>query len=168
MIEAFSIATVSLDGGGRIGICRLPGLSGDLASDVKAVVEWRPAIVVSMTEQAEMDRCGSGRLGAALADAAIEWFHLPIRDYGGLEAEGKAAWPGLAMRLHGILDDGGAVLLHCRGGMGRSGMIALRILVERGEEASRALARLRSARPGAVETPAQFLWASNGAAEEMG
>ena len=162
MSEAFSIATVPFDGGGRIGICRLPGLFGALDSDVRAIVAWSPKIVVSMTEQAEMDRCGAGDLRIRLANAAIDWAHLPFRDYCGPDRAGANAWPGLAARLHEVLDDGGAILLHCRGGLGRSGMIALRILVERGEDVNVALARLRAARPGAVETDAQLVWASCG------
>ena len=162
MAEALSIATVSLEGGGRLGICRLPGLSGDLASDVRAIVDWKPRIVVSMTEQAEMDRYGGGNLATLLAGASIKWRHLPIRDYGEPQGASQDAWPKLAAHLHEVLDEAGAVLLHCRGGLGRSGMIALRLLVERGEDANSALARLRSARPHAVETEAQLAWASAG------
>jgi hypothetical protein len=162
MAQALSIGTLLLDGGGRIGICRLPGLLGDLRSDIEAIVDWSPRIVVSMTEKSEMDRCGSGQLGAELTKAGIGWFHLPIRDYGAPNDDSAAAWPGLARRLHRVLDEGGAVLLHCRGGQGRSGMIALRLLVERGAGTRSALARLRAARPGAVETEAQMAWASDG------
>jgi len=162
MEEALPIATVSLEEGGRVGICRLPGLHGDLASDVGAIVEWNPKIVISLTERPEMEQCGSGNLAAELADAGIDWFHLPIRDYGAPDGDSATAWPNLAARLHKVLDDGNAVLLHCRGGRGRSGMIALRILVERGEGAEAGLTRLRSARPGAVETPEQLAWASAG------
>jgi hypothetical protein len=165
MDEALSIATVSIDGGGRIGLCRLPGLLGDLGSDIRAIVDWNPKIVVSMTDKSEMDRCGSGNLGADLAKASIDWFHLPIRDYGAPDDNGAMAWPGLAARLHKVLREGGSVLLHCRGGRGRSGMIALRLLVERGESAKVALGHLRSARPGAVETDAQLAWASAGRAQ---
>jgi protein-tyrosine phosphatase len=164
MAEALAIATVSLENGGRLGICRMPGLSGDLASDVRAIVDWKPRIVVSMTEQAEMNRYGGGNLATLLADASIEWRHLPIRDYGEPQGASRDAWPKLAAHLHKVLDEGRAVLLHCRGGQGRSGMIALRLLVERGEDASGALARLRSARPHAVETDAQMTWASAGSA----
>ena len=110
-----------------------------------------------------MDRGGCGNLGARLAQAAIGWFHLPIRDYGGPEGTSRESWPNLAARLHETLDKGGAVLLHCRGGQGRSGMIALRLLVERGEEVNRALAQIRAVRPGAVETDAQVQWASRSA-----
>jgi hypothetical protein len=162
MAQALSIGTLLLDGGGRIGICRLPGLLGDLRADIETIVGWSPRLVVSMTEMSEMDRCGSGQLSAELAKAGIDWLHFPIRDYGAPNDDGAAAWPGLAGRLHQVLDDGGAVLLHCRGGRGRSGMIALRLLVERGAGTMSALARLRAARPGAVETEAQMAWASDG------
>jgi protein-tyrosine phosphatase len=160
MSETFAIATLPLDGGGRLGICPLPGGDGGLAADVAAIAAWQPSLVVSLTEQAEMERCGSGRLGAVLGDAAIAWSHLPIRDFSGPDGAGRAAWPDLAARLHAILDHGGGVLLHCRGGRGRSGMIAMRLLVERGEAPAEALARLRAVRPGAVETEAQLDWAA--------
>jgi ADP-ribosyl-[dinitrogen reductase] hydrolase len=47
------------------------------------------------------------------------------------------------------------VLLHCRGGLGRSGTIAARLLVELGENPRVAIDRVRRARHGAIETPAQ-------------
>lgn len=154
--EPFVIATLPLAGGSRLGVCRLPHLPEDLP----AILAWKPAAVVSMTEASEMAPCRD--LGRALAEAGIAWLHLPIRDFSGPDGAGRAAWPGTARRLHAILDGGGAVLLHCRGGKGRSGMIALRLMVERGEPAAAALARLRVARPGAVETAEQLAWAKAG------
>ncbi|WP_159592077.1 dual specificity protein phosphatase family protein [Chelativorans xinjiangense] len=165
MSTAYIIATVPVEGGGRIGVSPLPGRVGDLLADVAAIARWNPEIVVSMTEEEEMERCGAGDLGSVLADASIDWFHLPISDYGGPAGAAEEAWPALSARLHGVLDEGGGVLLHCHGGRGRSGMIALRLLVERGEPMEEALARLRAARPGAVEAPAQFAWAARGAIE---
>src|SRR5258705_13250416 len=99
---AFTIATVPLEGGARIGISRLPGLFGDLESDVTAIVEWRPRLVVSTTEHAEMQQWGSQDLCAAIGNACIDWVHLPIRDYGGPEGSSRDAWPKLAVRLHEI------------------------------------------------------------------
>jgi protein-tyrosine phosphatase len=161
--KTLPIATVPLDGGGRVGICRLPGLLGDPASDIAMIVEWRPRLVVSLTELKEMHAYGAESLAAELGNAGVEWSHLPIRDYGAPDGDSSGAWSSLAARIHGILDEGGAVLLHCRGGQGRSGMIGLRLLVERGEDAGIGLERLRLARPGAVETDAQLRWASEGA-----
>lgn len=156
--EPFAIATLPLagdgrTGGGRIGVCRLPRLPEDLP----AILGWKPAAVLSMTEVSEMAPCRD--LGRVLAEAGIAWLHLPIRDFFGPDGASRDAWPETARRLHAILDGGGGVLLHCRGGKGRSGMIALRLMAERGEPADAALARLRQARPGAVETAEQLAWA---------
>lgn len=162
MDDALTIATLAVGDGGRIGICRLPGLYGGLAEDVETLLQWRPDIVVSMTEAEEMGRFGAQDLSAILARASVGWAHLPIHDFGELKGDSAEAWPALSARLHRTLAAGGGVILHCRGGQGRSGMIALRLLVERGEAPEAALARLRAVRPGAVETAAQFQWASMG------
>ncbi|MEQ9489998.1 MAG: protein-tyrosine phosphatase family protein [Alphaproteobacteria bacterium] len=153
------IATVSVSGGGRIGVCGLPGLTGDLEGDLLAITGFDPALVVSMTEAAEMEALGAGNLGQRLQHLGIDWVHLPIRDFSGLAPEHEDRWPDLSRRLHDLLDDEKSILLHCRAGRGRSGMIALRLMVERGEDATNALRRLRDKRPGAVETPEQRLWA---------
>lgn len=160
MREPFAIAALSAGAGGTIGICRLPGLDGDLQNDIDAVVAWKPDLVVSMVEIGEMDQAGCPDIEKLLGPRQIKWFHLPIRDYGGPEEASEKAWPQLSAAIHRLLDDNGRVLLHCRGGHGRSGMIALRLLVERGEVPGQALKRLRAARSGAVETKAQADWAS--------
>ncbi|MGL5362350.1 MAG: tyrosine-protein phosphatase [Bosea sp. (in: a-proteobacteria)] len=156
-IEPFTIATLALPSGARIGICRLPGRSGDLAGDVAQIAEWGAALVVSMTEADEMAAKGAGGLEAALVEASIGWRRFPIHDYGA-PANADTHWPPLSHELHAALDQGQAVLLHCAGGKGRSGMVALRLLTERGVEAEAALAMIRDLRSGAVETEAQFLW----------
>jgi protein-tyrosine phosphatase len=173
LIEPYRIATIEAPRGGRIGISRMPGRSGDLVRDVDAIAAWRPVVVVSMTTAEEMQLLGAGRLADLLAGCGIEWRHFPVADYGVPSGE-HAAWRTLASALHGALDHGAldhgaldhgaldrhdGVLLHCAGGKGRSGMVAMRLLVERGMEPAAALATVRAARPGAVETDAQERWA---------
>ena len=155
----FPIATLSVESGGRIGVCPLPGKTGALEADLAAVLDWEPALVVSMTEASEMQAAGTSSLGEKLKSAGVQWVHLPVRDYGGLSDENAKTWPELSTALHRHLDRSEGVLVHCRGGQGRSGMIALRLMVERGEDPSVALKRLRAARPGAVETDEQCAWA---------
>jgi Cyclin-dependent kinase inhibitor 3 (CDKN3) len=158
MIEPFTIATLAMPAGGRIGLCRLPGRNDDLAADVSAIRDWKPEIVVSMTEDAERAEFGAEDLPTLLASSGIAWRHFPVVDFGVPDAKILPQWAMLSAELHAKLDAGDGVLLHCRGGLGRSGMIALRLLVERGEGAEAALARLRAVRPGAVETEAQGGW----------
>lgn len=158
---AFEIATVELENGARIGICPLPGRAGNLDSDMNEVLRWKPDAVVTMTGQSEMERGGATELPKRLADAGIAWKHFPIVDFGAPEKT-SGDWPALSAELHAILDKGGSVLAHCYGGQGRAGMVALRLMAERGEKPKAALARIREVRPGAVEADSQFKWAAAG------
>lgn len=158
---AFKIATVELANGARIGICALPGRAGQLDADMIELLRWKPDAVVTMTGQSEMERGGAAGLPQRLADAGVNWRHFPIIDYGAPEKT-SGDWPALSAELHAILDKGGSVLAHCYGGHGRAGMVALRLLTERGEDPKSALARIRDVRPGAVEASSQFKWAAAG------
>ena len=68
----------------------------------------------------------------------------------------------ISQTLHRVLNDGGRVIVHCRGGCGRTGMAVLRLMVEAGEDGENALARLRTVRTCAVETIQQKEWAFRG------
>lgn len=150
-MSIFVIAPLPL-GVGTLALSPLP--RG--ADDLRALADFAPALVVSMTEAAEMADLGAGALPDWLAAHGIGWAHFPIPDFGTPPAH--ADWPRLSAQVLAVLQSGGRVLLHCRGGLGRSGMVALRLMVEAGEAPEAALARLRKVRPGAVETEAQFHW----------
>ena len=155
----FVIATLELETGGRLGVCPLPGRYTPLVEDLDTMAIWDPAVVISMTEREEMEAVGSWGLGELLAERGVKWMHLPIRDYSGPSGENVELWKNYSVQLHELLDAGGGVIAHCRGGIGRSGMIALRLMAERGEDPDQALERLRAVRPGAVETDEQRFWA---------
>ncbi|WP_404402340.1 hypothetical protein [Pelagibacterium halotolerans] len=157
---SFSIWQVDLANGGCVGMCRLPGVTGALDADLDVVFDWRPDIVVSLTGENEMAATGADGLGARLIAGGVEWIHLPIADYGGPSGESAKRWPAIRDRLLEQLEDGKAVLVHCRGGQGRSGMLALRLLVEMGWAPGDALAALREGVPGAVESNEQMRWAT--------
>jgi len=157
---SFSIQTIELENGARLGISPLPGRFSAGLADLATISKWAPDIVVSMTETSEMERHNMGDLGGLLEQFSIDWAQFPIRDFGA--PANMADWPDLSKRLHRVLDQGGGILAHCYGGHGRSGMILLRLMVERGQDANDALTLLRKARPGAVETDAQFKWAAQG------
>lgn len=45
--------------------------------------------------------------------------------------------------------------MHCKGGLGRAGTVAARLLIEFGQAPEDAIACVRAARPGAIETHQQ-------------
>ncbi len=63
----------------------------------------------------------------------MTWYHFPVPDFGvpGLrEHENLGA---VITEFHQLLDRGERLLIHCRSGLGRSGMMAALLLIERGE-----------------------------------
>lgn len=151
---------------GRIGITFCPGkkqedaLTGgwdrDLRADLDVISAWGAAAVVTLVEADEIERLGVGRLGTEITARHVDWYHLPIRDVSIPGPAFEAQWAGTGEGLRARLRDGFNVLVHCKGGLGRAGLVAARLLVELGEEARHAVDRVRAARPGAIETPEQL------------
>ena len=155
-------------GRGVLGISPAPGRGGDYFVDLNRILGWGSDMVLTMTPMSELRRLGAENFGEDLAEAGIAWRHLPIADFGAPPEEVAAAWPDVSREAHGILDGGGKVLAHCFGGCGRSGMALMRLMVEAGEDAEKALARLREVRPCAVEMPGQQAWAAIPMLERLG
>lgn len=142
---------------GQIALSPMPGRYGSFEDDLSTVLRWAPDLVMSMTPQTELDRVGAGGFGADLQAVGVEWRHLPIVDFGAPQDD--AMWANASIKGAGVLARGGKILIHCFGGCGRSGMAALRLMIEAGEDPETALARLRSVRSCAVETDDQKAWA---------
>lgn len=146
-------------GAGWLGICGVPGRSGDYHADLAALLTWRPDMVLTMIPTSELEHAAAHTLGRDLTWHGIGWRHLPIADFGVPGPDTLALWPGASRAAQQILWRGGRVLTHCFGGCGRSGMALLRLMIEMGVPGPQALLRLRQSRPCAVETDAQLQWA---------
>lgn len=160
------IATIAAGPGlGRVGITFCPGKcqphaatgawARDLATDIAAIADWGAASVVTLVEDHELVALDVTRLGETVRAAHMEWHHLPIRDVSIPTDAFEVAWQEAGPALRDQLRAGFGVLVHCKGGLGRAGMIATRLLVDSGWQPREALAAVRAARPGAVETTAQ-------------
>ena len=149
-------------GGGTLAIASLPGRSGDYRGDLDVFHEWKPGIVISMTTEPELAEVGGKHFGTDIQGMASRWCHLPVADFAAPGPEVEAKWPEVSRNVRQALKGGGRVIVHCKGGCGRSGMVALRLMVECGEDRFAALNRLRALRDCAVETKGQLQWAFEG------
>jgi ADP-ribosyl-[dinitrogen reductase] hydrolase len=150
---------------GLIGVTFCPGktdpaaMSGpwarDLDIDLDAIADWGAVAVVTLIEDHEFRTLKVPTLGAAVARRHMDWFHLPIRDVSIPDGGFEKAWQDVGQGLRARLRDGAKVLVHCRGGLGRAGMIAARMLIDLGLEPRNAINRVRAVRPRAIETPEQ-------------
>ena len=160
-MDGFVIHALPL-AGGILAIAPLPGLSGAYDQDLAHIRDWKPALVISMTTKAEMAVADAADLGADLQDSGTRWTHLPVVDFGAPGPDIDELWQETSPSALAALQGGGRVLIHCRGGCGRSGMVALRLMIEAGEHPDTALERLRAVRLCAVETGPQLAWARRG------
>lgn len=160
------IAKVPLkSGGGAIGIAFCPGkkqpfgMSGawdrDLDTDLDAIRDWGASAVVTLIEDHELEAMQVTRMGQAVQARHMAWLHLPIRDVDIPGAAFEAAWETAGPGLRALLRDGFRIFVHCKGGIGRAGTIAARLLIELGDDPASAMARVREHRKGAIETSEQ-------------
>lgn len=147
---------------GMLAICAAPGWRGGYQSDLDDIHVWRPGLVVSMTTDAEHAELGCPNIGIDIQSIGSRWTHLPVERDMVPTPEVAGLWPAASAPLRQALAGGGRVLMHCKRGCGRSGMMALRLMIECGEAPELALARLRALRPCAIHTGAQLQWAYTG------
>lgn len=166
LTHPLQIATLSIgENKARVGITICPGKvdhtsaggpwERDLQADVAAIQGWGASSVLTLLEAHEFDLLNVRGLPEAVRDAGMIWHHAPIPDVSVPRQAFDAAWRTIGPRLVEQLRHGQSVVVHCRGGLGRAGMIAARLVTIMGEEPSRAIERVRAVRPGAIETPAQ-------------
>jgi ADP-ribosyl-[dinitrogen reductase] hydrolase len=171
--DPLRIAEIAMGPGrGKIGITFAPGkkqpdaMTGawdrDLATDLDAILAWNAAAVVTLLEAHELDTLKIAGLGEEVRRRHMEWHHSPIEDVGVPTPDFEAAWDAGSAQLRSLLEIGANVLVHCKGGRGRAGMVAARLLVEDGVSPEQALKMVRTARKDAIETAQQEQWVKAG------
>lgn len=166
LTHPLQIATVALGSDlGRIGITFCPGKhqassatgswARDLDLDVGAIADWGAAAVLTLVEDHELRALKVEGLGSAVHAHHMDWLHAPIRDVDVPNTAFEVAWTTIGEGLRNRLRAGFDVVVHCKGGLGRAGMIGARLMVELGVDPANAIGLVRKARPGAIETAAQ-------------
>ena len=144
---------------GRVGITLCPGkkdehgMSGrhdrDLAADLDEVRKQGAVAVVSLITDEECRLLSVRGLGAAVRARRMTWLHLPIQDGEAPGSTFESAWKHAGPYLRSLLRSRSDVLVHCKGGLGRAGTVAARLLVELGacpEYAIREVRRVRGSK----------------------
>lgn len=167
LTHPLEILAVSIPSGAKIGMTLCPGkkqpnaVTGpwdrDLEIDMEALEAFGTTLLVTLMEPAELVLAGvpAPDLQAAARSRGIAWLHLPIADFQSPDHTFEMAWKDAFASIEKTLESGRNIVLHCRGGRGRSGMIAARLLVEFGMTPDKAIDVVRSANPLAMETATQ-------------
>ncbi|MGC1497655.1 MAG: tyrosine-protein phosphatase [Sulfitobacter sp.] len=122
----------------------MPCPSGDhLSRDIKAYRARGVDVVVSMLDVDEAAELGLSDEADACERVGIAFIHSPIADFG---LPDRSVFMRLVTQIAQMLKDGKAVAVHCRAGIGRSGMVTSGALIALGVDAQSAVARITAAR----------------------
>ena len=142
---------------GRLGLSQLPGRADhgrSLPADLAHLKAKQISHIIALVSDAELPIYGVEGLFEAYQQAGFEVYRLPIPDYGISSLQEMTA---LTTWLERQLAAGAIILLHCVGGLGRSGMAAACYLRSTGLSHQAAIREVRRARsPDAIETQEQM------------
>lgn len=139
---------------GALGITIAPGKHSvstegflwrrDLDADLRQLAQDKVALLVCLLEDHEMHRLGIADLRIRAQEHGIQVHRAPIPDRGvpqNLRRLAKAI-----ARIEETAQAGGNVVIHCNGGVGRSGLLAGAVLVTQGKSLEETFELLKAAR----------------------
>lgn len=166
--HAIRVDLIPVDGvPGRLGLTFAPGKKDaegaapwrdfrwarDLDADLTELrSRWGTDVLVSLMQSHEHDEVSVHDLYAAVERHGIRSVPFEIVD-GSVPDDGdRHAFTALIEDLHTELASGRNVTVHCKGGLGRSGMVAACVLVHAGLDPDVAIDVVRTHRRGSIQT----------------
>ena len=159
------IDTVNLPGyAGVMGLVACPGIrvgsltpksNKNLAVDLQELKDWGANGVVCFLEAHELAISRVEQLPVQVQESGIWWRLLPIVDMGVPDQFFEDAWAEEGELIRHALRIGERVIFHCYAGLGRTGMMAARILVEMGMDPEEAIRTVRQDNPRRIQNEKQ-------------
>ena len=160
------IAEVPIPVPGSLGTTHCPGRNRidsagyqwkrNLRDDLRDLMAWGAGAVLTLVEEYEFAHLGVPEFATEMRSSRLVWYHMAIPDMSTPGRTFDEAWSRDGARIFGSLRAGERLLVHCAGGLGRSGMVAAKLLTALGPSANHAIDAVRRVRPGAIETGAQM------------
>ncbi len=135
----------------------------DLEIDALAIANWGATTWLNLMEESDIKNVSLDPMffKNTVENLGIKYLHFPIVDAGvPTQADEKRWQEEISPFVLNELTQGKKVFVHCRGGLGRTGIIAARILFDARvlNDADEIMETVRAARSGAIENTIQVEW----------
>lgn len=142
------LTVVPLDNGAQFIFTPCPGTKdSDLTSSVQTIREAGADAVITTLSDQEIEQLQVSGLGEEISRAGMHWFQLPIEDDESPDELFLEQFSEVKSMLSSLIDDKATIAIHCRGGSGRTGLMAAILLLEKGLDWSAIKTRIQAARP---------------------
>lgn len=143
-------------GPGKLGVMPRPRGGDKLEDELKHIRSSGVEILVSTLTDLEIMELDLEKQNSLSKKSGLDFRRFPILDR---SIPRKDRAPKFLKELNNELQNGKTIVIHCRQGIGRSGLMAASLLILEGEKPSAAMKRLTQVRGVTVpETPEQNAW----------
>jgi len=132
-----------------------PGTKGvDLATSVSELQQAGAEAIVTMMPEDELARFEVSKLPEVVRQRGMAWFHFPVEDDAAPGEAFETAWQANKAELLSLAQAGKCVAIHCRGGSGRTGFMAVVLLRQMGMGLQQATGLVKGLRPNSLKLAA--------------
>ncbi|PTU76927.1 protein phosphatase [Pseudomonas indoloxydans] len=144
---------------GKLIFTPCPGTKDSSLVDSLATLKQAGAsAVISLMPASELASNEAEDIGKQCQAQDMAWFHLPVADEQVPLEDFGQGWKACKQSILERLNAGQDIAIHCKGGSGRTGLIAARIMIEAGIPRADAIALVQALRPKAIQHPAHINW----------
>ena len=152
-------------GKAQIGMCMCPGRNKpkkvhiwrrDLNTDLELIKDSGADILITLVKNAELLSMGIMELFVRARQLGLETLHFPVPDKWIPDSMSEVMM--LISKILVWVKEGKKIVIHCNGGKGRTGMVAVATLVALGLSVDEGIRLIRTRRPGMIKNPAQIFY----------
>ncbi|MCU7834209.1 MAG: tyrosine-protein phosphatase [gamma proteobacterium symbiont of Taylorina sp.] len=141
------------DNGAGIIMMPCPGTKEvDVENTVSQLKEQGVIAILSMMTDEEMKNLNADNLSTVCQQNDIQWFNMETDDHKVPGEDSLSKWEQYKGNLVDVINQGGKVAVHCKGGTGRTGVGVAMLLLELGKDGDQAVADVKALKPGAFNS----------------